>query len=290
MSTQRALADEDIAAVFRRRAHRALPADLADDIVRATAALPQRGGHMDRFRRLFSGPTRLLAVALVAVATAAVAVTAGGSWLTRTPTPTLGPTLTTDATPAPTPAPTPALVDVKGFGRPMTIRLPADEPGVLVGAGRFHIGTTMAGDEGPSPTGHAIDIVALKEIYVHACDGGRKPIRTDPEGFLADLHAIGGLAIVNRRDVTVSGLRAISAEIDHARSRCPSRIAATSDFHLSSGGLSAFVPLNRSGRLILVDAGDDVIAIVIWAERTDELERWLPIAQSIVDSIALGSG
>jgi len=290
MTTQRPLADEDISAMFHRRARRRLPASLADDIVRATIAVPQRGRRVDGIRRLYSGPTRLLAVALLAVATAAVAVTAGNSWLSRTPAPTAAPTpiTTSDETPGQTPAPTLALVDVKGFGHPMTIRLPADEHGVLVGAGRYHIGTTMAGDEGPKPTGHAIDIVALKEIYVHACSGGRKPVRTDPAGFLADLHDVGGLTMTNERAVTISGYAGIAAEINHSGSRCDSDLAPTSDFHLSSGGLSAWVPLNRAGRLILIDAGGETIAIVIWAQGQDELDRWLPTAQAIVDSLTIG--
>ena len=147
--------------------------------------------------------------------------------------------------------------------------------------GPIYDGGQYGSDGNGMPPGvRGIEIASLRSVTTHSCTvatagSTRVPVGDRQPAFLDDLSRLGGLTFASPVPTTVGSLPAVSTSL--TAKRCEG-----ADFHVTTG---AYIGLNLPSRLILVDFDGPTLAIQVWATTDDDLAAWLPIAQSIIDSI-----
>jgi hypothetical protein len=124
----------------------------------------------------------------------------------------------------------------------------------------------------------------VTEVLAHPCrassDGpSRVDVADRPEPFLDDLAEIAGLRLSERTAFTPDGRPAVSAMT--TGSAC-----AFADLHGGTGGLgSPWVGLDVPSRIVVGTVDGALVMVQTWAASEAELDRWLPLAAEVVESM-----
>ncbi|MEO6350282.1 MAG: hypothetical protein ABIP53_06490 [Candidatus Limnocylindrales bacterium] len=129
---------------------------------------------------------------------------------------------------------------------------------------------------------YGVVVAALSEAVAHECPGnGRVAIRTAPADLLADMQRLGGMTFSDPVASTYDGRPALFTNRVEGSHSCP-----TADLHI--GGACATgcsLVLDYAGSSILLEVDGKTVIIDMWAETSEELASWLPIASDFVYSI-----
>ena len=260
MTTQQSrLTDQDIERFLRTRAADPDPS-LWSDIMAAADATAQRTS----LRARWMPRRRLVALLVAGLLMAAIAGGVGvGAGLLR-----------------PRPSTPPAQAGhAESFAREFDYAIAADAA-LRPGANSRQMYNFVGPDHG------VVVFAVLNGSFTHDCregsQGDHPSIRRGtPTEILEDLMAVGGVGIGAQSASTLDGRAAVAADIDPLRQRCE-----TADVHLTPSLLGGdYVPLDRPSKLVLADIDGLIVGVQIWAERPEDLERWIPTAMQFVESI-----
>jgi hypothetical protein len=289
------MTDNDIRAVFERRAARADEQDLRESILRVTVSSPRRARWGTRVRPMLDWRTvpRLLSLAIVGAALITLGVFAAGGIrpapdATHAPSPTGRTPAPTDPRPsagAATPTVTAAAARAVAaeFEQPFEFLLP---PSLELSARSVRVFRFSAEEQGRESS-RGIDVLWADDPVVHPCPPGgqssRVSIRSEPAGLLDDLGTIAGFEIGPTEPATLDGFPALAAALALPPTRCEN----AKDIHVGPAGVgpNTFVPLGLPARLIVAEVAGATIIVHVWAAREADLADWLPVAMEFVDSI-----
>lgn len=281
-NVEQRLRDDDIKAMFARRAARSDPGDLYEEVRRTAIATRQ---HTAWRTRLGWPVQRSLVLGVVLTAMLAVAMTglllvgAGVIRLAREPEPVrVQPTgvATSFAVPFEYAVPHDSrLTPARGLRGPELIAWvdgaetvhPLDESG----------GPVYGGQNDASGITRGVIVGLAEPAWSH--EGTlRFDYRDSPREFLEDLR--------KRALVRFDGIA--TGELD-GRPALTVRLPATSnDIHPgdTSGGLAgSFVTLGQPSRFTLLEVEGRMVFVMTWARTDEELDEWLPLADEFVRSI-----
>jgi hypothetical protein len=276
MSERLTVNDDDIRAVFLRRAARAREEDLLRSIFSATSATPQQR----RWWRAFdwSAVGRTLALAIVGALLIGLALFAGGN---NNPLPqtTESPQASAASPPATASSPPAASASPSGAPRPRrasVFRLPFEYV--------IPVGTELErympdafafrfGEGAPWVTvGWATDAV------LHGCPAGSGGSLSDePGAFLSELDSA-GVDLGPAQPTTLGGHPALAADVEGVR-------CDFADMHLRGGLGDGELTFDRPSRLIVASVGGELIVVQVAAETEESLAASLPIADELINSI-----
>lgn len=181
--------------------------------------------------------------------------------------------------PEPQPSPSPqseGAISVPDFVVPFTYHVPVGGPGKL---GRY-------GPKEPAVIYARVSGSRKLQLFlvngVHDCEEGREGmvLDRDPTSFLEGLHELLGVGMGRIGATTLGNLPAVAADIDPQDNTC----LALHEDRLGLGYATKEPHLSRPGRLIIADAGTQILGVYISAPTKDELAEWMPMAQAYVNS------
>lgn len=269
-----AVTDAAIMSMFATRARRADGGDLRGAILTATAAMPQvRTGALHLPQLIPSRLARVLTLALLAAALGALALIGSGAFRR-------------DLAPKET---------AIWFVRPFEYSIPAtsalrpapDGPHSYINAwvqgpdvAPVPSSTPLYGGQDPESGILRGIIVASGELAWSHSEAGRFYLRTAPAEFIADLRDVAGVSMGPVEQTTLDGRPALTTVLPGL---------GGTDIHvltpitgLVGGG---YVYVNMPGRLVVSEIDDTTVFILTWARTSDDLARWLPVADEFVASI-----
>src|SRR5262249_27222509 len=159
------------------------------------------------------------------------------------------------------------------FGPPFTVH---DAVGNGLGL-EDGLGLVVLGPGQPYDSG--ISVWHITETSGVACDGSTT-LQPGAQGFLDWLHARTDLVVSDGTPTTVGGLPATSVDIK-AAAEAVACLGNTVKMWESFGEVADVSPSSMA-RVVVLDVGDQTVAIEEWGDHQDE---WLPLAQQIVDTI-----
>lgn len=265
--------DTAIASMFDRRARGADGSELRDSILQATRALPQarrwRIGHPAVSRARVG---RVLLFALVATALGVLVVVGSGA-------------LRRDQAPKET---------AVWFVRPFEYSIPAGSAlrPAVDGPHRDVAAWVEGPDLPPQPSAETLYggqlpgsgnlrgiIVASGEHAWSHSGTGRFFLRTAPAEFIADLRDTAAVAMDPIVRTALDGRAALTTVLR----------GGGTDIHLGDPitGLTArgFVLISLPTRLTVSEIDETTVFILVWARTSDDLVRWMPVADQFVASI-----
>jgi hypothetical protein len=109
-------------------------------------------------------------------------------------------------------------------------------------------------------------------------------IRTDPEGFLADVAFFAELPLQVTGSTSVNGRTAVTADVAGGGSPCG---GSTLDVRPSMNMSNPWLLLDQPSRLIAIEHGRFTVLVHLWASSEDELAEWADEMEPTIQSIKL---
>ena len=267
-------------------------ADGLDTAAPATRRAIAAGVERTRQRRVYgpleiARPSRLLAVAALLVALAAVGIAAGGLRLIL---------------PSPEPSPTvpmgplvQAVLDRNDRHIPFAYQVPVgldlapvdDDSmrGIVVLASEGGERWLDSGLDGPmEPGAHGIAIADVTGATEHGSTVFRPVFGATAEEFLRGLDASAFFVVADVAPATVAGQQGWSARIT-TEGEWWTHI----DVYPPPDGRTGSVEFSTPNVTFITDVGEFIVMIVVWADTAETLAAWQPQAMPLVESIRFGA-